>query len=136
MTLGLPVVSEQKPIYLHTAHVVRQDIRVYDAASDRYLAWSSGSGVPRVRFSTEVTGYTTLGIPSTLFGPYNLVSTLVGTSYIYTYVVSADVVTQYLGSRVGETIYQIVEGVYGSTYYDLTNVQPLLVVDPYAPLPR
>lgn len=134
-TLGLPPIREQKPIYLHNAYVVRQLIRVYSAATDAYVAWS-GSPVPRVRFSVEPTGYTSEGYPSTLFGPYNLAGALVNSMYVYSYVVSADDVTQYLGTRVGQTIYQIVEGSYGTSYYDLTDVQSLLVCDPYAPLPR
>lgn len=135
-TIGLPPVREQKPIYLHNAYVVRQEIRMYDAVTDTYKAWSATAPVPRVRFSLDADGYDINGMPTTLFGPYDLVSTLVSGVYIYTYVVSADIVTQFLASKVGQVIYQIVEGAYGTTYYDLTNVQPLLVVDPLAPIPN
>lgn len=134
-TIGLPPIREQKPIYVHHAFVVRQAIRVYDATTDEYIAWSASS-VPIVRFSVEPTGYTDEGYPSTLFGPYNLSGAHVDGAYIYSVVVSADDVTRYLGTRVGESIYQIVEGAYGALYYDLTDVQSLLVTDPYAPLPR
>lgn len=129
--LGLPPTRSQKPIYLHTAYLVRQEIRYYNEAVNKYLPWS-GDDI-RVRFSTEPTGYDTNGYPSTLFGPYTLVES--GDEGVFQYPVPADQIMQYLGALVGQTIYQIVEGSYGSTYYDLTDVQPLLVVDPYAPLP-
>lgn len=130
---GAPPVQQSKPIFLHTAHVVRQEIRVYDPTDDEYELLTALSPAPTVRFSLEATGFTTLGMPSTLFGPYALAHAGSGVWY---YVVSGDLVTQYLGSRVGETVYQIVEGNYGTTYYDLTNAQPLVVTDPYAPIVR
>jgi hypothetical protein len=130
-TFGAPAVQQYKPIFLHTAHVVRQEIRVYDSVTDQYIALTTLSPAPTVRFSTQATGYTTLGLPSTIFGPYALTHRGSGTWYA---LVTADLVMQYLGALVGTLIYQIVEGNYGTTYHDLSNVQPLMVTDPYAPV--
>lgn len=129
-TVGIPAIRSQKPIYVHNAFVVRQEIRYYDPISDRYEPYVGGS--LQVRFSTEADGYDSLGVPSTLFGPYALAEASEDGEYYH--IVSADIVTQYLASLVGQVVYQVVEGNQGATYYDLTNVQPLLVVDPLAPL--
>ncbi len=117
-----------KPIALNNAYLVRQEIKQYYAGSNAFEL--VGDIAATVRFSAEPTGFDDMGFPDTILGPFPLDATIdVG---VFAVVVSADDVAA-LAPYVGETIYQVVEGAYGDAYYNMTDVQPLIVIDPRNP---
>lgn len=118
------VVSQSRPIPIRNAWLAREAIRVYDPVTNAY---KSAEGLAfTVRFSLVPTGYVGAS-KSTIasLGPFNMTeSTVKGTYY---YEVLPTLLVAALGSIVGTTIYQIVEGGPSS---ELCVVQPLVVTDP------
>lgn len=119
-----PVVC--KPIPIRDAWLVRESIRIYNPAQNRYQA--APGYVFTVRFSTSRTGFASDGTtPSTIgdLGPFPLVESAIAGTYYFE--VSSNVLTLRLLALVGQLIYQIIEGGPAS---EVCVVQPLLVEDP------
>lgn len=131
MTGPRVLVAQQKIIALNNAYVARQEIRFFSNATNDWEPWV-GTDI-RVRLSRYATGFDFNGMPSTLLGPY--VMTATAEPGWYYNVMAADVVTPALTALVGQVVYQIVEGAYGTSKYDFTDSIPLLVVDPRSPIP-
>lgn len=116
---------EQKSISVRGGWVVRQEIRAFSNTSNDWEPWV-GTDI-KVRFSQFQSGYDFSGYPSSILGPVAMAATSELGWYFAT--ISADAIFEALKNRVGQIVYQIVEGAYGSSSYALSNVQPLLVVD-------
>lgn len=127
-------IARMKTISLRNNYLVRQPIEYYVPGSDAWEPWPGVPAAPTVRFSVEPTGFTDEGYPSTIVGPYVMVESGASPGTFY-YDVPSDALSLALADLVGETIYQVVEGSFGSHYYGLTDVQPLLVIDPRNPTP-
>lgn len=127
-------IGRLKTISLRNAYLVRQPIAVYDEGVDSFIPYGGDTTEPTVRFSVMPDGFNTDGSPSTIAGLGPFVMTLSGaTDGVFFAIVSSDALTAALVTLVGTTIYQVVEGAYGTTSYGLTNVLPLLVIDPRFP---
>lgn len=125
-------ITRLKTINPRNAYLARQAMLYFEPLTNTYLPWAGRTDVT-VRFSTDPDGFTDTGYPDTLLGPYPMTET--ADPGVYYAEISGDDLSAALLARVGETIYQIVEANYGSYYNGLTDVQPLLVVEPRAPLP-
>lgn len=133
MTAPVPQITRIKPINPRNDYLARQQILYYESAINQWLPWQGRTDVG-VRFSSDPDGYTALGYPDTLFGPYPMYES--GDPGVYYADIPADDFTDILlGLGDGETIYQVVEANYGTANYGLSTVQPLLITDPRAPLP-
>lgn len=113
----------QKNVYLSNAHLAREVLTVYDAASDSYIPYVSGTAT--VRFSLSSTGATTIAG----CGPFAMTETVPASSGIYYYVVPQNVVA-FLATYVGQLVYQVVEG---GAFGELKVIQPMLVTAPRPP---
>jgi len=132
MTTARAAPPIRRNIPIRNAWVARMGIRVFSDVLNDWTPYLGGEDV-HVRFSRFATGYDFSGYPSTILGPYPMIETPNPGWYYFT--VDADVVTEHLAPLVGQTIYQIVEGAYGATYFELTTSEPLLVIDPRFPIP-
>jgi hypothetical protein len=133
MTGPRVLLPEQKAIPIHNGWVTRQEIRYFSDAMNDWIPWI-GTDI-RVRLSRFPTGYDFSGYPSTILGPRTMTAISDPGWFYATF--TADEITNALTNFVGQTVYQVVEADYGSSaaYYALTNVQPMLVIDPRAPIP-
>lgn len=123
----------QREIPIRNAWIARTFVRYFSDAVNDWRPYVGGTDV-RVRFSRFATGFTFEGYPSTLLGPFTMLETSdPGWYYVP---ITADLVTAALQDLVGQTVYQIIEGSYGtySYYFALTTSEPLLVIDPRPPL--
>lgn len=133
MTSPIPQVTRIKPINPRNDYLAREQILYYESVVNKWLPWQGRSDVT-VRFSSDPDGYTDTGYPDTLFGPYDMTES--GDPGVYYADIAADdfsAILLALGN--GATIYQVVEANYGTYYFGLSTVQPLLITDPRAPLP-
>lgn len=121
---------EQKQLPLRGGWVARQEIRTFSNVTNDWEPWV-GSDL-KVRFSQFKSGFDFNGYPSTIIGPYNMAAT--GEPGWYFATIGADDIYNAFKGRVNQTVYQIVEGAYGSSTYALTNSTPLLVVDDQGPV--
>ena len=124
-----PAVQLTLPI--HNAWVARTGVRYFSSALNDWVPFEGGTDI-RVRYSQFPTGYDFSGYPSTLLGPFTMVET--SDPGWYYFAINADDITNAFRSLVGQTVYQIIEGVYGASYYALTTSEPLKVIDPRTPL--
>jgi hypothetical protein len=134
MAASAPPVARAIPI--RNAWVARTQVRYFLDAVNDWRPYLGGTDL-RVRFSQHATGFDFSGYPSTLAGPFAMIETA-DPGWYYA-AIDADTITTALAKLVGQTIYQIVEGAYGTGYssgyaFALTVSEPLYVIDPRTPL--
>lgn len=126
-----PAIARFKTIDPRNSYLARQRLSYWEPALGQFIPWTGQDDVT-VRFSDEVTGYTDEGFASTIsgLGPFAMVESTAEEG-VYYYNVAAFALQSPLGTRIGSTIYQIVEGGAGdSGTYLVVETLPLLVSQP------
>ncbi len=116
-----PPMGVQKCLFIGNAHLVRQEVRYYDAATNRYLPWS-GPGTVSICTATVDTAGKVTYTPIAYMGPFNLNVGLNGILYYEIPTSVVDILNT--DSYINTTVYQVVIAGNNS---ELQSVQPLLV---------
>jgi len=116
-----PPLGTVKCIFIGNAHLVRQEIRFYDPATNTFIPWTGAGTVSICTISVDGSGKATY-TPIISMGPFTLVVGLDGILY---YEIPVSVVAL-LNTDVfiNTTVYQVVTA---GNANELQNVQPLLV---------
>lgn len=129
-----PAVARYKTIDPRNAYLARQRLTYYEPAVGQFIAWAGQDDVT-VRFSDESTGFTAEGFASTItgLGPFDMSESTAEPGVYYAEIPAASLLTPLL-ARIGDYVYQIVEGGVGdSGTYALVETLPLLVAQPRYP---
>lgn len=109
------------------AFIVGRAYTILTVGSTNFTAIGASANTVGVQFIATGAGSGT-GTASANLGPFSMTESG-ATDGTYFYNVAADLLTPALADYVGQTIYQVVEGAKGTTYYGLTDVQALFVLD-------
>ncbi len=106
-------------------------VSAFDPLSNSWEPWIGATDLV-ARISQYRTGYNFSGYPASLLGPFSMTQTADPGWYYCT--ITSDQLAA-LASYVGQTLFMVLEGSYGSTYYGITVVQPIVLVDPRFAVP-